>query len=88
LIDDLKRENEDLKAQLKDNVNVSKLDSNATQQFEKNPLDDKLKEMEAGIKVLQDKIASRDKEVARLKEDLENATRQTEAAVQRALANA
>jgi predicted nuclease with TOPRIM domain len=88
LIDDLKKENEDLKAQLKDNVNVSKLDSNATQQFEKNPLDDKLKEMEAGIKVLQDKIASRDKEVARLKEDLENATRQTEAAVQRALANA
>ena len=61
MIDDLKRENEDLKAQLKDNVNVSKLDSNATQQFEKNPLDDKLKEMEAGIKVLQDKIASRDK---------------------------
>lgn len=88
MIDDLKKENEDLKAQLKDNVNVSKLDSNATQQFEKNPLDDKLKEMEAGIKVLQDKIASRDKEVARLKEDLENATRQTEAAVQRALANA
>lgn len=69
-------------------MNVSKLDSNATQQFEKNPLDDKLKEMEAGIKVLQDKIASRDKEVARLKEDLENATRQTEAAVQRVLANA
>lgn len=44
--------------------------------------------MEAGIKILQDKIAQRDKEVARLKEDLENATRQTEAAVQRALANA
>jgi hypothetical protein len=38
-------------------------------------LDDKVSELEAGIKVLQDKIASKDKEVQRLKDDLVNATR-------------
>ena len=81
IINDLKKENEDLRTQLKENVTVGKLDINATQQFEKNPLDDKVSELEAGIKVLQDKIASKDKEVQRLKDDLENATRQTEAAV-------
>ena len=64
-----------MRISLKENVTVGKLDINATQQFEKNPLEDKVSELEAGIKVLQDKIALKDKEVQRLKDDLENATR-------------
>jgi uncharacterized small protein (DUF1192 family) len=75
----LKKENEDLKNHMKDNVNVGKLDGAATQNFEKNPLEDKMKELERGVAVLQDKIGARDKEIARLKEDLENAVKHSDA---------
>jgi hypothetical protein len=44
--------------------------------------------LEGGVKVLQDRILSKDKEIARLKEDLENSVKATEAAVARAVANA
>lgn len=60
---------------VKNGVQVDKLDVKAMEKFEKNPLDDKVKELENGVKVLQDKIMAKDKEIARLKEDLENATK-------------
>jgi predicted RNase H-like nuclease (RuvC/YqgF family) len=60
---------------LKNGVQVDKLDAKAMEKFEKNPLDEKVKELESGVKVLQDKIAVKDKEIMRLKEDLENATK-------------
>ena len=88
-IDEITKENERLKREIDEKIsNIGKLDNDATQKFEKNPLDDKIKELEAGVKVLQDRIMSKDKEISRLKEDLENSVKATEAAVARAVANA
>lgn len=88
-LDEITKENERLRKEIDERIsNIGKLDADATQKFESNPLDDKIKELEAGVKVLQDRILSKDKEIARLKEDLENSVKATEAAVAYALNNA
>lgn len=58
----------------------AKLDAEATNKFEINPLDGKVKELENTVKELEHKILAKEKENQRLRDDLVNAEKQTKEA--------